>query len=173
MNDISMAGVKVEIKFKSKEDASSENKKLDKITLTQFSDDGDPIATQQAQIADGKRTMNGELVTWSTPVIYGITFTLIPGSNDDRKLRAKLYYHAMRNASAPRLEALVESLVITHYAGDGSDLYESVEFKDGRMREGTPVVGSNADGKALPSTYSFMFKDFVYGTQTESKKTLN
>lgn len=175
MNDISMAGVKVEIHFKTGDDDSSNSKekKLDTITLDQFSDDGDPIATQQSQIADGKRTMNGELVTWSTPVVYGVTFTLIPGSSDDRKLRAKLYYHAMRNASAPRLEALVESLEITHYAGDNSKLYESVTFKDGRMREGTPVVGSNAEGKALPSTYSFMFKDFDYGTQTESKKTLN
>ena len=155
-----MAGVSVVLKFKYGSDSV--------IKLTQFSDDGDPIATQPAQIADGKRTMNGELVTWSTPVTYGVTFTLIPGSYDDRRLRAKLRKYAMRDETAPRYNAAIKSLTIkrpgTKGFGDEEDIAngEEVTFVDGRMREGTPVVGSNSDGKALPSTYSFMFKDIQY-----------
>ena len=151
MIDVSMGGTKIEINFA--EGGS--------ITVDQFSDEGTPIEIPTAQIADGQKNMNGVLVTWSKPAVYAVSFTLVSGSDDDNKLRAKLRAQSLSGTHTPA-EAFVKTLVIHTPTFSGSSTakkdIKTFTFYNGRMQTGQPAIGSNNEGKASPSTYAFMFE---------------
>lgn len=56
------------------------------ITITQFSDDADPVDISSIQIADKAMGLNGDLLTWARAVPVPCTLNVIPNSNDDLNL---------------------------------------------------------------------------------------
>lgn len=153
MIDVSMGGSKVEINFA--EGGS--------ITINEFSDEGTPIEIPTAEIADGSKNMNGVLVTWAKPAVYMVSFTLIPGGEDDLNLRAKLRAQSLSGTHTPT-NAFIKTLVLHSPTYNGSNTaqanknWKTFTFYNGRLRGGLPAIGSNAEGKASPSTYTFMFE---------------
>ena len=165
MVDISMGGTRVVVNF-----ANNQS-----ITLMDFSDEGTPIDISGLQIADGAKNMNGYLVTWTKPSVITVSFTLIPGSDDDLALRAHLQAQCLAGgrtmSSGGGLEdAYISSMVITSPAYGASDpalattknTSRIFTFSNGRLQSGPTALGSNNEGKASPSTYTFMFEDCQY-----------
>lgn len=56
------------------------------ITITQFSDDADPVDISSIQIADKAMGLNGDLLTWARAVPVPCTLNVIPNSDDDLNL---------------------------------------------------------------------------------------
>lgn len=56
------------------------------ITLTQFSDDGDPLDLPSIQIADKGMGLNGDLVVWSKATPVPVTLNVIANTQDDVNL---------------------------------------------------------------------------------------
>ncbi len=126
------------------------------ITVNQFSDDGTPISIDSTQIADGNKTLNGTLVMWVKPTPYTVSFTLIPGSDDDNKLRTQLRLRSLGvNPSAP-LAIEVDSIVITYPTNLGEK--KKITYSNGYLRSGMEAIGSDSEGKASASTYEFAFE---------------
>ena len=174
MVDISMGGTTVVVNF------ADGNKQ---ITLTDFSDEGTPIDISGLQIADGAKNMNGFLVTWTKPSVITVSFTLIPGSDDDFNLRAHLQAQFLAGGrvmgqGGSLEDAYISSMVIKSPAysmlandpnlGTTKNCSREFTFKRGRLQSGPTALGSNNEGKASPSTYTFMFEDVEYNTTWSS-----
>lgn len=56
------------------------------VTLTQFSDDADPVDLTSIQIADKAMGLNGDLITWAKATAVPCVLNIIPGSDDDRNM---------------------------------------------------------------------------------------
>ncbi len=165
MVDISMGGSSVTLKFST---GSS-------LVLTDFSDEGTPIDVSGLQIADGAKNMNGYLVTWTKPSVITVSFTLIPGSDDDLKLRAHLQAQCLAggrtmSAGGGLEDAYIATLTLVTPIYSGGVVANPAEattvngfkgfvFSNGRLQSGPCAIGSNNEGKASPSTYTFMFED--------------
>lgn len=146
--NISMQTVSLAVKFKSG----------NAITVNQFSDDGTPISIDSTQIADGNKTLNGTLVMWVKPTPYTLSFTLIPGSDDDNKLRSELQLRSLGVNPAAPLAIEVDSIVITYPTNLGA---KKVTYHDGYLRSGMEAIGSDSEGKASASTYEFAFESIT------------
>ena len=169
MVDISMGGTRVVVKFANNNE----------VILTDFSDEGTPIDINGLQIADGAKNMNGYLITWTKPSVITVSFTLIPGSDDDIALRAHLQAQCLaggRTMGGGKLEdAYIASLIIYSpaYGASNPDLATTKNnarmftFTNGRLQSGPTALGSNNEGKASPSTYTFMFEDCTYSAKAK------
>jgi len=153
MVDISMAGATIDI--------FTQNGT--KITgISEFSDEGTPVEIPDFDIADGNMNLNGLLVTWTKAQAAEFSITLIPNSNSDRILSNFLRMHAIGGkGSIP--EAFITQLVL-HVPQDmttsatGKKSSHSYVFSNGRMRRGSPAIGSNAEGKMSARTFNFIFE---------------
>lgn len=167
MIDVSMYGTTIAINFYGSP----------AIKVDEFSDEGTPIEIPGLQIADGSKNLNGALVTWSKPSIPTVSFTLIPGGQDDNKLRTKLQAQALNGTGNPQ-EAFISSLVVSVpiWSQSNSNMtgatttarngYRTWTFHNGRLQSGQAAFGSNNEGKASPSTYTFMFESVDETTST-------
>lgn len=153
MIDVSMAGASITIK------ASG----LKSNPITEFSDEGTPIDVPALEVAAGSMNLNGNLVTWTKPAPVQISFTLIPGSESDNDLRSFLRAVHVGGKGKTVGNAYIESMVISvpiaaSNSATNKKTYKSYDFKNGRLLSGLPAFGSNSEGKASPSTYTFMFE---------------
>ena len=158
MIDISMAGAKIVL------NAANGAQNISSNPITEFSDEGTPIDIPSLEVAAGSMNMNGNLVTWTKPNPISISFTLIPGSKSDMSLRSFLSSVSIGGRGNSVGEAYITSMVITvpSYT-DGSTSNKSdriFTLTNGRLLSGPPAIGSNNEGKASPSTWTFMFEGF-------------
>lgn len=153
MVDISMAGATIDI-------FAQDGSKL--VNIGEFSDEGTPIDIPDFDIADGNMNLNGVLVTWTKAQAVEFNITLIPNSESDRLLSNFLRMHAIGGKGAIP-EAFIKQLVLhtpksmatssTYNKGD-----HTYTFTNGRMRRGSPAIGSNAEGKMSARTFNFIFE---------------
>lgn len=153
MLDISMAGATVSI---SGADGTSIN------NINEFTDEGNPIEIPDMDIADGNMNLNGVLVTWTKAQAAEFSFSLIPNSPSDRALSSFLARHAIGGKGAIP-EAFISTLVLNipaniNQSATGSKGFKSFVFSNGRMRRGSPGLGSNAEGKMSARTFNFIFE---------------
>lgn len=158
MIDISMAGAKIVL------NAANGAHKISSNPITEFSDENTPIDIPALEVAAGSMNLNGNLVTWTKPNPINVSFTLIPGSKSDMSLRSFLRSVSIGGKGASVGEAYITSMVLTVPAyTEGSTNKKSNKtftFTNGRLLSGQPAIGSNNDGKASPSTWTFMFEGF-------------
>ena len=156
MIDISMAGAKIVLNSNG----------LRSGAITEFSDEGTPIDIPALEVAAGNMNLNGKLVTWTKPNPINISFTLIPGSESDNNLRTFLSAVSIGGKGETVGDAYISSMVITvpTYGGENTSTNQKTSktftLVNGRLLSGQPAIGSNADGKASPSTWTFMFEGF-------------
>lgn len=156
--DISMAGANITI--------NGGGLKVENIY--EFSDEANPIEIASHQVADSNMNMNGVLVTWTKASAVNVSFSLVPGSPSDKKLKAFLQaVHIGGKNGKLTKEAFIQSMVIsvplTNNSGSGLTNKKSVAtftFTEGRLMEGSAAYGSNSDGKMTPSTYTFVFEGY-------------
>ena len=156
MIDVSMAGASIVINAAG----------LKSEPITDFADDGTPIEIPNLEVAGGNMNLNGLLVTWTKPAPVNISFTLIPGSVSESRLRAFLASVHIGGKGDTVSNALISTLVLTYptyFSNNGSTNRKNaktVTFSNGRLLSGPPAVGSNNDGKASSTTWNFMFESF-------------
>lgn len=156
MVDISMAGASIDIFF-------YDGTKL--YGINEFSDEGTPVDIPDFDIADGNMNLNGLLVTWTKAQAVEFSITLIPNTDSDRILSNFLRAHAIGGkGSIP--EAFIKELVLhtpsnLKVSATGVKGDHTYTFTDGRMRRGSPALGSNAEGKMSARTFNFIFEKVV------------
>ena len=153
MVDISMAGAKIVL------NASG----IKSRPITEFSDEGTPIDIPALEVAAGSMNLNGKLVTWTKPNPVTVSFTLIPHSNSDKSLRSFLRAVHIGGKGETVGDAFISSMIITVPSPKNESSTRQKDkseftFTNGRLLSGQPAIGSNAEGKASPSTYTFMFE---------------
>lgn len=148
MNDISMAGASLTVIGG---DIS--------VTITEFSDEGTPVATGDLTVAGTGMNLNGNLVTWTKPTPVSVSVSLIPGSDSDVKLMN--FLHAVhiggkgRLAKEAKIDTLVISVPLTTGGSTQTKSMNTLTLTNGRMIVGSPGIGSNAEGKQNPRNYTF------------------
>lgn len=132
--------------------------------ITDFSDDGTPIQVSDLEVAGSSMNINGEMVTWAKANPVEVSLSLIPGSDSDNKitnfLRAIAPGGSMGKVST---NAYISSMVIstpdvTRANLESTRPHRTYTFTNGRMLRGTPGLSSDADGRMISKTYTFVFE---------------
>lgn len=136
--------------------------------VLEFSDEGTPIDFPDLETVGYAMTMNGDLVTWTKPAPITFRVTVIPGSENDSKLRRLLYIGHIGGAQGKAIaqsQVYISTATLTvpsitnHGSGKiGTGDMLRFTFKNGRMSGGQPAIGSNAEGKMSARTYNFVFE---------------
>lgn len=157
MIDVSMAGASIILK--------SKNGLVVSNPITEFADDGNPVDIPNLEVAGGNMNLNGLLVTWTKPNPVQISFTLIPGSDSERALHKFLAAVHVGGKGSTVGEAFIESLVYKYPTPNSQRSTtgkntNTITFSNGRLLSGPPAVGTNNEGKASSTTWTFMFESF-------------
>ena len=152
MIDISMAGAKIILTHT---DGS-------KLVINEFTDDGNPVEVPDFDIADGNMNLNGILVTWTKAQAVEFNISLIPNSASDIILGNYLRSRAI-GGKGEIPEAFISSMVLCVPSAIGVSATDQkgtrfFTFRNGRLRRGSPALGSNAEGKIQARTYNFIFE---------------
>ena len=122
-------------------------------TITEFSDDADPIDIPSQQIADKAMTLNGDLVTWSTANPIPLTLNVIPGSEDDLNLAILL--EANRVGQGKTAVGDVLTFTSTTPGAEGRTL----TLTNGRITDGMISNGVASSGRFKSKAYIFSFEN--------------
>ena len=124
-------------------------------TVTEFADDADPFDLPEIQIADTAMTLNGDLVSWATPVPINLTLNVIPGSEDDDNLAA--LFEANRVGLGKISTSDLITMVGTYPNGD------FITLINGRIVNGVPGSSVSSAGRLKSKNYEFQFENKVSG----------
>lgn len=122
-------------------------------TVTQFADDADPFDLPALEIASTAMSVNGELVTWSSPQPIIPTLNVIPGSEDDNNL--SILFEANRAAGGKTVARDIITMVAVY--PDGS----TVTVSGGKMTSGFPGKSIASAGRMKSKAYTFAFQDIA------------
>lgn len=123
------------------------------VTISQFADDGDPFDTPAIQIADKAMGLNGDMVTWSTPVPLEVTINVIPDSEDDANLSALAEANRVSKGKSSARD------VITAVA-----IYPSGKvrtFSQGKLTNAVPANSIASAGRLKTKPYTFAFEQMA------------
>lgn len=123
------------------------------ITLSQFSDDSDPVDSQSVQLRDKAMGLNGDMIAWSKANPILLTLSVIPNTQDDQNLQI---LSAANRAAAGRMPARDEVTVTVMYP-DGS----AVRLVRGIITDGVIGKPVSSAGRMKTKVYQFAFEDFA------------
>lgn len=123
------------------------------ITVTQFSNDGDPLDMASVKIADTAMGVNGDLITWSKAVGLPMVLNVIPGSDDDINLQIL----ADANRVAQGKTSAQDNITAVVVYPDGS----VVTLISGIITDASFGKSISGDGRIKTRAYSFMFSDKI------------
>lgn len=123
-------------------------------TVTQFTDDTDPVDSGSIQIRDKAMGLNGDLISWKKANPIPLTLSVLPNTQDD----ANLSILAMNNRAAAGRRA-----------GPGDTITVAITYPDGTVVRlvrgvitdailGKPVASA---GRLKSKVYIFAFEDFA------------
>jgi hypothetical protein len=121
-------------------------------TVTEFADDADPLDFPAIDIATTAMNVNGDLVSFSSPVPLTTTINVIPGSAADNNL--SILFEANR-AARGKVVARDIITIIANYP-DGT----TATLSNGKMTNGIPGKGVASAGRIKTPSYAFAFQDF-------------
>lgn len=124
-------------------------------TLTEFADDADPFDIPAIQIQDTAMTLNGDLISWATPVPINLTLNVIPGSEDDDNLAA--LFEANRVGLGKISTSDLITMTGTYPNGD------FITLINGRIVNGMPGNSVSSAGRLKSKNYEFQFENKVFG----------
>lgn len=123
------------------------------ITITEFSDDGDPFDIPAIQIADKSMGINGDLIVWSTAKPIDVTLSIIPDSESDDNLSILL-----ANNRPSRGKLIVNDMItLTGIYPDRSNII----LQNGRLTNGMPGKSISTSGRIKTRPYTFTFESNV------------
>lgn len=120
-------------------------------TLTQFSDDSDPLDMPSLQVADKAMGLNGNLITWSKANPVPMTVNIVPGTTDDDNMQVLLSANRASSGRRPARDIVTATVVYP----DG----RTVRCMRGKITDG-PMGNSVASaGRMKTKAYVFAFED--------------
>lgn len=120
-------------------------------TVTQFSNDADPLDMASVKIADTAMGVNGDLIKWSKAVPLPMVLSVIPGSDDDINLQIL----ADANRVSQNKISSRDSITAVVVYPDG----QLVTLTDGIITDASFGRSISSDGRQKTRVYTFMFAD--------------
>lgn len=124
------------------------------ISISAFADDADPIEVPALQIGDKAMGANGNMVYWSTANPKELNISVIPGSEDDRNLRALMAANTPAQGRQPAGDVISATIILPNGA--------STQLTEGKLMQGPPAIGIASAGRQKSSTYNFAFEGVTY-----------
>lgn len=121
--------------------------------ITQFSDDGDPLNSENLAIAETAAALNGDLVAWSKPNVIPFTVSVLPDTDEDRNL--SILWNVNRIGKNKVAIQDIITIVITYPNGDQKIL------SNGVMVSGPALNSGTADGRLKTKEYEFSFESII------------
>lgn len=120
------------------------------VTITEFTDDADPLSAAQLQLGDFTVGINGDLILNHKPAGIQVDINVIPDSDADRALESLL--DANRVAKNKVSYQDVITMTVVYPSGITKVL------NNGAIVAGTPLTGVSSQGRLKTKTYSFVFE---------------
>jgi len=120
-------------------------------TITQFTDDTDPIDIAPMDLGDTAMGVNGDLIVWNKATAIKVTLSVIPDSDDDINLGIL----AENNRVGKGKISARDEITLTKISPDG----RHTTFSNGILTNapiGTSIAGS---GRAKTKVYTFAFEN--------------
>lgn len=133
------------------------------VLITRFSDEGTPFEFNEIEVTGSALSINGELITWSKPVAYAGSVTVIPHSEEDIALHELLEESHVRftgnGTRAVNSNNVKTALTLKcpQLDGDGRS-FKQYHYTNGRIVSGPTAPSTSAEGKLSARTYTFVFE---------------
>lgn len=121
--------------------------------ITQFSDDGDPLNSENLAIAETAPALNGDLVAWSKPNVIPFTVSVLPDTDEDRNL--SILWNVNRIGKNKVAVQDVITIVVTYPNGDQKILSSGVMVSGPALNSGT------SEGRLKTKEYEFSFESII------------
>lgn len=121
--------------------------------ITKFPADSDGIDVQESQIANAEMGVNGDMITWRTPVPQQLVLTVVPGSEEDKNLQILLD----RNRAAKGKSNIQDNITLVVTLANGV----THTFSNGIIISGELGYSITSQGKIRTKRYGFMFEQFI------------
>jgi len=133
------------------------------VLITRFSDEGTPFEFNEIEVTGSALSLNGELITWSKPVAYAASVTVMPHSDEDNSLRKLLEASHVRfngsGTTAVNPEMVKTSLTLKcPLLNEAGSSFKEYRFTEGRIVSGPTAPSTSAEGKLSARTYTFVFE---------------
>ena len=145
MNDIGGFGLRIQV--------IASNSFPSGFTMTQFSDDGDPLDLGSIDLTDQALGLNGDLISWSKAVPLPLTLNVIPGSDDDKNLSVI----AEANRIGRGKKSVRDIITMIAIYPDGS----TESRTNGKMKSAMFGKSITSAGRMKTKKYDFMFENRV------------
>lgn len=124
------------------------------VTITQFTNDADPLDDPSLQIADVAMGLNGDLITWSKANPTKLTLNVIPESKDDETLNILLQANRVGRGK----QSARDNITMTIIYPNGINFATLI---NGIITDGVPFSGVSSDGRLKTRSYAFAFENYV------------
>ena len=121
--------------------------------ITQFSDDGDTLNSENIAIAETAPALNGDLVAGSKPNVIPFTVSVLPDTDEDRNL--SILWNVNRIGKNKVAVQDVITIVVTYPNGDQTILSSGVMVSGPALNSGT------AEGRLKTKEYEFSFESII------------
>lgn len=157
---------------------------IGELEVSEFSEEGTPFESIDADLSDNRKTFYGEMVSSRTPSVYQFAITVIPGSIADAKLRraaalaaiqpgnntesdaAKLYFTTVQ-VIAPMVIRVKGSAAPSQYTGGSpNEDSRSVVYTNVRIKSAPTGPTTSAEGRLQPMRYVFEAEGFSNASAT-------
>lgn len=136
---------------------------IGQVQISRFSDEGTPFEFNEIEVTGSALSLNGELITWSKPVAYAASVTVIAHSDEDEALRKLLEASHVRftggGTKAVNAENVNTKLTLKcptlNSSGESFKMYS---YTNGRIVSGPTAPSTSAEGKLAARTYTFVFE---------------
>ncbi|MDL2313392.1 hypothetical protein LJC36_00250 [Desulfovibrio sp. OttesenSCG-928-C14] len=120
------------------------------LTLSEFADDADPFDLPAIQLADKAMGLNGDLITWSSPVPLDVTINVIPDSDDDINLAALAEANRASKGKTPSRDIIT---MVRIFPGE-----KPTTLTPGRLTNAVPATSVASSGRKKSKAYTFTFE---------------
>ena len=135
------------------------------LVVTQFSDEGTPFDSPDVDLSENGKNLNGEMISSRKPSVLTLNISVIPGSDDDRKLKSFARKNLLAKGNVETISSLkIDQAVLTipaqNESAEGSPSRRMIcTFINGRMKTGSMGFSSSSEGRLSSGNYSFEFEN--------------
>lgn len=123
------------------------------ITVTQFSNDADPLDLASVKIADTAMGVNGDLIVWAKAVPLPMVISVIPGSQDDLNLQILADSNRVAQNKVSAADVITATVIYPDNTG--------AVLIGGRITDASFGKSISGDGRIKTRVYGFMFTDKI------------
>lgn len=127
--------------------------------IDQFSDEGTPFEAPDIEVSENNKNLNGEMISSRKPSVYALSVTVIPMSDNDKKLQNFLNQSAIYPGHYTNIDNLWCNCTVTIPGKDGKGTI-TYKYNNGRIKSGPTGPSTSAEGRMASRTYNFEFEKF-------------